>query len=116
MTRKELLALPRYDYTKPLPLFDELYIIPTRRKHDSGYRIIEIIGIEYVVTNNTRQIKTACKLSTCADVIMYDLFEQCRSGFKMDVPPDCNCIRLFTFGKFRILAHGLSDFIFKVED
>ena len=28
-----------------LPLFDDIYILPTTRKHDSGYKIMYIIGL-----------------------------------------------------------------------
>ena len=29
-----------------LPLFDGIYILPTNRKHDSGYKIMYIIGLD----------------------------------------------------------------------
>lgn len=32
--------------TDELPLFDDIYILPTIRKHDSGYKIMYIVGLD----------------------------------------------------------------------
>ena len=44
MTKKELLSLPLASYNEEIPQLDYLYLIPTMKKHDSGYRIIVVVG------------------------------------------------------------------------
>ena len=44
VTRKELEAAPqRAGWTMPTT-YDSLYLLPTRKKHDSGYHLICIVG------------------------------------------------------------------------
>ena len=45
MKRKELLALPTRNWQQT-SLYDALYLVPTGKKHDSGYSLIAIVGIE----------------------------------------------------------------------
>ncbi len=42
--RAELLKLPSRDWQK-VSTYDHLYIVPTGKKHDSGYSLIAIIGV-----------------------------------------------------------------------
>lgn len=44
ITREALLALPRRYWETPSE-YDSLYIVPTRKKHDSGYMMMAIVGI-----------------------------------------------------------------------
>lgn len=45
-TRKEFEALPRADWKNEIGEVDSLIILPTRRKHDSGYRCMEFATIQ----------------------------------------------------------------------
>ena len=43
--QKELLdKCIKTEVTEELPLLDHIYILPTTRKHDSGYKIMYIVG------------------------------------------------------------------------
>lgn len=42
-SKKELLALPERDWKK-ISSYDSLLIVPTRKKHNSGYNLFAIIG------------------------------------------------------------------------
>lgn len=44
MTRKELLAVPKRKWDEVLTDVSGVYIIPTRRKHDSGYNCMEFVA------------------------------------------------------------------------
>lgn len=33
------------ELTEDIPLLDDIYILPTTRKHDSGYKIMYIVGL-----------------------------------------------------------------------
>jgi hypothetical protein len=44
-TRKELLALPERDFDKET-IYDTIAIVPSGKKHDSGYALIAIIGFD----------------------------------------------------------------------
>ena len=44
--QKEILdKCEKVKFDDELPLLDMLYILPTQRKHDSGYKIMYIVGI-----------------------------------------------------------------------
>lgn len=60
-TRKEFEALPRADWKNEIGEVDCLIILPTRRKHDSGYRCMEFVTIQ--------KSKPTYIVSGCSDVI-----------------------------------------------
>lgn len=61
-TRKDFEALPDISELNDKPeIVDSLVILPTRRMHDSGYRIMHFAAI----VNN----KPICRLAGCSDVI-----------------------------------------------
>lgn len=45
-TRKEFEALPSADWKNEIGEVDSLIILPTRHKHDSGYRCMEFVTIQ----------------------------------------------------------------------
>ena len=55
VTRKALLKLPsrKWDQTA---IYDWLYLVPTGRKHDSGYMQIAIVGVEQRKTGNFAEL------------------------------------------------------------
>lgn len=116
MTKKELLALPYADFREEIPLLDDLYIIPTMRLHDSGYRIIEVIGGKRDKDFEGYEYLKRIGLGT--DVIDYGSFMKDNPRIKMDVPSDCNCIRIFADYGYKIkVGFRLSSFTFEqVED
>ncbi len=61
MTRKELEALPCRAWDEDVGTFDWLVILPTRRKHDSGYRCIDFVA--------GRGTSPVCRLSGCSDAL-----------------------------------------------
>lgn len=61
-TRKDFEALPDISELNEKPeIADSLVILPTRRLHDSGYRIMHFA----VIVNN----KPVCKMMGCSDVM-----------------------------------------------
>ena len=44
-TRAELLALPDREWGRPTPTYDSILVLPTKRKHDSGWGMMTIIGV-----------------------------------------------------------------------
>lgn len=61
-TRNDFEALPDISELDEKPeIVDSLVILPTRRLHDSGYRIMNFA----VIVNN----KPVCRLAGCSDVI-----------------------------------------------
>ena len=69
MKKKELLELPNSDWQEEIPLLDEIYVISTRRKHDSGYKILDVYG----VARTNGKISYAKKISGCSDVIDFKM-------------------------------------------
>ena len=65
MTKKDFEAVPyRKKFDEDIGLFDSLVILPTRHKHDSGYRCMDFVAV--------REGKPICRLSGCSDVIHFD--------------------------------------------
>jgi len=61
-TRKEFKALPhRERFNTDIWLIDWLVIYPTRHKHGSGFRVMELIAVVAGIPT--------CKVSWCSDVI-----------------------------------------------
>lgn len=61
-TRKDFEALPDISELNEKPeIVDSLVILPTRRLHDSGYRIMHFA----VIVNN----KPVCRMAGCTDVM-----------------------------------------------
>ena len=106
--KKELLELEQADIFEDVPLLDFIYIITTRKKHDSGYMCMEIIG-----ENKDGYRK---KLATYSDVVELDkIFTKKDWVLSMDCP-EYNVIRLFSHvGKFKVIHHGVSSFVIELK-
>lgn len=106
--KKELLEVEKEKMFVDIPLLDFIYIISTRRKHDSGYMCMEIIG------ENKEGYKK--KLGTFTDVIDLEKYIGTRDYWLISIDiPEYNVIRLFSHhGKFKIITYGTSTFSFEV--
>lgn len=64
MNRKDFENLPlRTDWNTEV-LCDSLVILPTRRKHDSGYMCMDFVAV--------RKNEAICRVSGCSDVIHFN--------------------------------------------
>ena len=66
MRRNELEKLEKITYDEEIPLLDELYVVITNIKHDSGYKTYKVYGVAY---GYNRKITYAKYLSEISDVI-----------------------------------------------
>lgn len=107
--KKELLELDYEKFNEEIPLLDFIYIIPTRRKHDSGYNIMEIIG------ENKEGYKK--KLVSFSDIIdINNLIGNSEWLISIDIP-EYNVIRLFSHkAQFRVTTFGISTFEFELVE
>lgn len=65
MTRQQIDAVPlREDWSSHVEC-KSLIILPTRRKHDSGYRCMDFLAVD-------ASDKPICRLSGCSDVLHID--------------------------------------------
>ena len=64
MKRNELEKLEKISYDEEIPLLDELYIVVSNRKHDSGYNMYKVYGVAY---GYNRKITYAKYLSEISD-------------------------------------------------
>ena len=64
-TRKELEALPHRNWNADIGSFSSLIILPTRRLHDSGYRMMDFVAV------NDNDIPFI-RLSGCSDAVHID--------------------------------------------
>ena len=63
-SKKDFQSLPYREWNEDVGEFDSLVILPTKRKHDSGYRVMDCIAV--------REGKAFCKLTGCSDAIHID--------------------------------------------
>ena len=73
-------------------IFDWIYFVPQRRKHDSGYNMMEIYG---VVFNSKTLEEKIYKLSSASDVIDFDKCINNNNRFLSIDIPEYNIIRVF---------------------
>ena len=66
MKKKHLEKLEKIAFLEEIPLLDELYVVVSNEKHDSGYKMYKIYGIAY---GNNREITYGKCLSEWSDVI-----------------------------------------------
>lgn len=45
-TKKELLALPKRNWSEISTTYDSVLLVSTRRKHDSGYNYFAVVGVD----------------------------------------------------------------------
>jgi len=115
MTRKEFEKLPYNDdwRNEKLKNIRGLVIIPTRRMHDSGYRIIEVIAYG----ENLEPIK----VGGCSDVLNFDGIggrgknyetgAEDHGGWNMDCLGKSGLFHIWCEGPIEI-GHALSNFQF----
>lgn len=104
MIKKELEQL-EYENNTP-PLFNQLYVVISNRKHDSGYKMYKIYGINY---ENGENVYEKC-LGEISDVIHFSL----PHGFMhLNVDSiETNMFRFFLDGDYKFNVKGrLSSFI-----
>ena len=85
-TRKILLSLPRRDWKTPKE-YDHLLIVPTGKKHDSGWALIAIVGINYVDTKEYGEIAAYC------DDIMWNFPKEHPYGKHSESGTTGSCLR-----------------------
>lgn len=88
MTRKELLAVPKRKWDETLENVSCVYVIPSRRKHDSGYACMD-----FVAETSSGQIGFGLH---CDDVS----FEG--KHFRMDCIHPSGIIRIWNRNKFSV--------------
>lgn len=104
--KEELLNVEEEKFCADIPLLDIIYVIPTRRKHDSGYNCMEIIG------SNADGYKK--KLASWSDVFDISEIFGSRHAFhhvSMDIP-EYGVMRFFVNQfQFKVIHHGISSFV-----
>lgn len=104
MTRKQFDELPARKWDEDIGEFDTLIILPLRRLHDSGYRLMDFVAV--------KNGKPIARLSGCSDVVHidgiggygYKWSERCIgvpntipiSGWSIDCLPKSGLLRLFS--------------------
>jgi hypothetical protein len=91
-------------------LIDGIYILPTRRKHDSGYKVMEIIV--HTVDDKFYNIDTIC------DVVDFESYWNNIkiSDLHIDIDPNNNLIHLWSFKQYFKVIHNMSNCSFEVVD
>lgn len=116
MKKSELKKLENITYDEEIPLLDELYVVVSNRKHDSGYKMYKIYGIAY---GDKTKITYAKCLSEISDVInIIPTFVNVCASYNMPVLSidsiETNMFHIFVrHSKIKVKA-TLSDFEFEI--
>ena len=116
MKRNELEKLEKITYDEEIPLLDELYVVITNRKHESGYKTYKVYGVAH---GEKREITYAKCLSEISDVIniIPTFVNECCSYYLPLLSIDSietNMFRIFVrHSKIKVKA-TLSDFEFEI--
>lgn len=95
MTKKELLAIPmREKWNTPVEGVDGVYIIPTAKKHESGYSCIRLVA--YWNDSEAGERKYIGCGYYC------DVIELKGLGFRIDASLPNRIVHIFNFKKFSI--------------
>ena len=101
ITRAELLALPSRDWQE-VKTYDCLYIVPTGKKHDSGYSLIAIVGVLHEDKEQKAEIAAYCD-DICWSFPVKHPYDQIGKGCHHSVMrTDC----VYPAGIFRMWASG----------
>ena len=118
MKKKELEKLEMIKYNEDIPLLDELYVVVSNKKHDSGYKMYKIYGIAYD-DENRREITYAKCLSEWSDAIhivptfLNEYGDYYSPVLSMD-SMETNLIRIFVRNAKIKVKYNLSDFEFEI--
>lgn len=116
MKRCELKKLENITYDEEIPLLDELYVVITNRKHDSGYKMYKIYGIAH---GDKRKITYAKCLSEISDVIniiptfVNECGSYCLPSLSID-SMETNMFRIFVRNSKIKVKDNFSDFNFEI--
>lgn len=113
--KKELLKVEKEKKFIEIPLLDYIYVIPTKRIHDSGYMEMEIIGVNE--EGYKKKLATYCDVLDACKIIT-NKKQLCT--ISMDIP-EYGVLRFFSHeNKFKIKKYGIGSFEFdlveKVEE
>ena len=116
MKKSELKKLENITYGEEIPLLDELYVVVSNRKHDSGYKMYKMYGVAH---GDKRKITYAKCLSEISDVInIIPTFVNVCASYNMPVLSidsiETNMFHIFVrHSKIKVRA-TLSDFEFEI--
>ena len=109
--KDELLKVEHEKIFTDIPLLDIIYVIPTRRKHDSDFMQMEVIGENYDGYKK--------KLATYSDVFdVCEIFTNRHQYFtlSMDIP-EYGVIRFFSQqNRFRVDHYAISSFCISIVE
>lgn len=110
--RQELLAVPKRKWDEVLHNVGAVYIIPSRRKHDSGYMCMDFVACRMDksgrITNDKIRFGGGC------DVVNLLGLDYANRNFSFDCEE--GVLRIFTFSKPFMVTRDLSSVDFSIEE
>lgn len=113
--RQELLAVPARKWGEVLHNVGAVYIIPSRRKHDSGFMCMDFVACE--MGKDGRITNKKIRFGGYTDVVnLHGVIPGLsQMGFNIDCEPG-GIIRIFTFQKPFSVSEDLSSIDFRIEN
>lgn len=116
MKKSELKNLEKCTYDEEIPLLDELYVVVSNTKHESGYKMYKVYGVAH---GDKREITYAKCLSEISDVIniIPTFVNECGSYYLPLLSIDSietNMFRIFVRHSKIKVKDSFSDFNFEI--
>lgn len=116
MKKSELKNLENITYDEEIPLLDELYVVVSNIRHESGYKMYKVYGVAH---GEKREITYAKCLSEISDVInIIPTFLNVCGSYNMPVlsidSMETNMFRIFVRNSKIKVKATLSDFEFEI--
>ena len=116
MKKKDLEKLELITYDEAIPLLDELYVVITNKRHESGYKTYKVYGVAH---GENRKITYAKCLSEISDVIniIPTFLNECGSYYLPLLSIDSietNMFRIFVRNSKIKVKDNFSDFDFEI--
>ena len=115
MKKKDLERLELITYNENIPLLDELYVVVSNKKHDSGYKKYKIYGVAGS-DGKTTYAKCLCEWSDVIHIVPTFLFEW--SNYYVTLLSidsiETNLFHIFVRNAKIKVKYNLSDFEFEI--
>lgn len=111
MIKEQLKQAIKLNNINNIIFFDCIYFKPTKRKHSSGYNILEIYGS--LIDKNEKE--TFFSLSKISDVIDFEKIITDFNWFASIDVPEYNIFRIFTRNNRKFKIEFLNISSFKIE-
>ena len=117
MKKSELEKLEKITYDEEIPLLDELYVVVSNRKHESGYKTYKVYGVAHGEKREITYAKCLSEISDVIHIVPTFLIEWANNYYAPVLSIDSietNLFHIFVRNAKIKVKYNLSDFEFEI--